>query len=147
LFKDRIWLDSTLPFRFTILEEFHSSPLGGHMGIAKTLARLQANFLNMRTDVQQFISQCSVCQQMKYETKKTLGLLQPLPIPTTIWEDLYLNFITGLPKSQNHTAIIVVVNRFSKGIHLAPLHPHYTAHTLATIFSTLSANYMVFHAA
>ncbi|PNX55569.1 hypothetical protein L195_g049198, partial [Trifolium pratense] len=136
MYKDRIWLDPKLPFRFTILEEFHSSPIGGHMGITKTLARLKANFywVGMDKDVQEFISHCLTCQQIKYETKKTPGLLQPLPIPTAIWEDLSLDFITGLPKSNNHTAILVVVDRFSKGVHLAPLHPNYTAHSVATTF-------------
>ncbi|GAU29612.1 hypothetical protein TSUD_164620 [Trifolium subterraneum] len=136
LFQNRIWLDFSMPFRLTILEDFHASPVGGHMGITKTLARLQANFdwANMHKDVQTFISQCSVCQQVKYETRKTPGLLHPLPIPTAIWEDLSLDFITGLPKSQTYTTILVVVDRFSKGIHLAPLHPNYTAHNVATIF-------------
>ncbi|PNX89643.1 hypothetical protein L195_g045765 [Trifolium pratense] len=125
-----------MPFRLTILEEFHASLVGGHMGITKTLAHLQANFYweGMNKDVQLFISQCSICQQLKYETRKTPGLLQPLPVPTTIWEDLSLDFITGLPKSHNYTAILVVVDRFSKGIHLAPLHPNYTTHIVASIF-------------
>ena len=43
----------------------------------------------MRKDVQHFISQCNTCQQVKYETKKSADLLQPLPIPTAIWEDLF----------------------------------------------------------
>jgi len=106
------------------------------MGIAKTLARLQANFWweGMRNDVKKFIMECSICQQMKYETKRTPGLLQPLPIPTAIWEDLSLDFITGLPPSHNFTAILVVVNRFPKGVHLASLHPNFTAHRVASVF-------------
>jgi len=43
-YKNRIWLDPTLLFRLAILEEYHTFPLGGHMGITKTLARVQANF-------------------------------------------------------------------------------------------------------
>ena len=81
------------------MEEYHKTPLGGHMGVAKSLHRLQESFYwaAMRKDVQHFISQCSTCQQVKYETKKPAGLLQPLSIPTAIWEDLSLDFITGLP--------------------------------------------------
>ncbi|XP_058740857.1 uncharacterized protein LOC131613183 [Vicia villosa] len=120
----------------TLLEEFHSSPSAGHMGFTKTLGRLQANFWweGMRNHVKQFVKNCHICQQVKYETKKTPGLLQPLPIPHAIWEDLSLDFITGLPLSKGHNAILVVVDRLSKGVHLAALVPNYTAHKIASIF-------------
>ncbi|XP_045791606.1 uncharacterized protein LOC123886321 [Trifolium pratense] len=133
---NRIWLDPSLPFCKSLLEEFHSSPSAGHMGIAKTLARLQANFWweGMRNHVKQFVTGCSICQQVKYETKKPSGLLQPLPIPHAIWEDLSLDFITGLPPSNGYSAILVVVDRFSKSVHLAALVPHYTAHKVALLF-------------
>ena len=136
LFNNRIWLDHSLPFCNTLLEEFHCSPTAGHMGFAKTLARLKANFWweGMRNQVQQFVKNCTTCQQVKYETKKPSGLLQPLPIPQAIWEDLSLDFITGLPISKGHTAILVVVDRLSKGVHMAALLPNFTAHKVALVF-------------
>lgn len=62
--KGSIWLDSKNPFIQTLLLEFHSSPLGGHLGVAKTLHRLQANFVwpSIRADVKLFIRQCFTCQ-------------------------------------------------------------------------------------
>jgi hypothetical protein len=136
LYKGRIWIDRNLPFCSTLLEEFHSSPIAGHMGVSKTLARLQANFWweNMKTDVQTFVAQCSICQQVKYDTKKPSGLLQPLPIPNAIWEDLSLDFVTGLPSSHGFTVILVVIDRLSKGVHLAALPTSFTAHKVATVF-------------
>ncbi|MCI16234.1 retrotransposon protein, partial [Trifolium medium] len=106
------------------------------MGFTKTLARLQANFWweGMRNHAKQFVMNCTICQQVKYDTKKPQGLLQPLPIPTAIWEDLSLDFITGLPPSHGNTAILVVVDRLSKGVHLAALLPHFTAHKVASVF-------------
>lgn len=38
--KGRIWLPREFPFISAVLEEFHSTPTCGHMGIAKTLAEL-----------------------------------------------------------------------------------------------------------
>lgn len=136
MYKGRIWMDSSNPSKQLLLEEFHKTSLGGHMGVAKTLHHLQANFWwhDMRIDVKQFVSQCSVCQQIKYETKKPAGLLQPLPSPTSIWEDLSLDFITSLPSSHGYTVILVVVDRLSKGAHFGALPTAVTAFKVATLF-------------
>jgi len=40
----RIRLPNKLNFIRLLLHEFHSTPIGGHMSITKTLARLQDNF-------------------------------------------------------------------------------------------------------
>jgi len=39
-FQGHIWLDSANPFIETLLREFHSTPIGGHLGIAKTTHRI-----------------------------------------------------------------------------------------------------------
>lgn len=89
----------------------------------------------MHSDVRKFIRQCSNCQQIKYEPKRPAGLLQPLPIPASPWEDLSLDFISGLPPSQGYTTILVVVDHFTKGSHFGALAPTYIAHKVATFFS------------
>lgn len=136
IYDNRIWLNPSNPFCNTLLTEFHSSLLAGHMGFAKTLARLQANFWwkGMRDQVKQFVKTCLICQQVKYETKKTPDLLQPLLIPQAIWEDLSLNFITSLPLSKGHNVILVVVDRLFKWVHLVALSPNFTAHKVAFVF-------------
>jgi hypothetical protein len=134
--KGRIWLPRTCTFTLVLLEEFHNTPSGGHMGVTKTFARLSANFTwtGMKEDVQRFVLTCVDCQHSKYETKKAAGLLCPLPLPHAPWEDLSLDFIVGLPPYQGYTTILVVVDRFSKGIHLGMLQPHYTAYKVALLF-------------
>lgn len=116
--------------------EYHSTPTGGHMGVTKTLARLIENFYwpGIRKDVKQFVAACVDCQHTKYETKKTAGLLCPLPIPSRPWEDLSLDFITGLPPFRGNTTILVVVDRFSKGIHLGMLPTQHSAHSVVVLF-------------
>ena len=88
----------------------------------------------MRVDVTQFFATCIDCQHTKYERKQIAGLLCPLPVPHRPWEDLSLDFITGLPPYHGHTVILVVVERFSKGIHLGMLTPSHTVHTVACLF-------------
>lgn len=106
------------------------------MGITKTLRRIRDTFYwdSMSRDVQRFISECSVCQQIKPVCRKPAGLLQPLPIPAGLWEDLSLDFISGLPSSHGFTTILVVVDRFSKGTHLGALPSKYSAHKVAQLF-------------
>lgn len=42
--KGRIWLPQNAP-SITILAEFHFTPIGGHVGVTKTLARVRKNFV------------------------------------------------------------------------------------------------------
>jgi hypothetical protein len=81
----------------TLLREFHSTPQGGHSGFYKTYRRLAANvyWIGMKGTVQEFVKSCDVCQRQKYLTSSPGGLLQPLPIPERIWEDISMDFITG----------------------------------------------------
>jgi hypothetical protein len=53
----------------------------------------------MKQDIRNFIVECDVCQCNKGETVKSLGTLQLLLIPPSIWKDISMDFITGLPKS------------------------------------------------
>lgn len=75
----------------------------------------------MRRDVKRFVAACIDCQMTKYSTQKQGGLLQPLPIPTQVWEDVSMDFMVGLPLSNGCTTIMVVVDRFSKYVHFAAL--------------------------
>jgi hypothetical protein len=63
-----------------------------------------------------------------------MGLLQPLPIPEGVWQDLSMDFIEGLPRSEGSTIILVIVDRLTKYTHLIPMKHPYTAHSIAQLF-------------
>ena len=110
-YKGKIWLLANSLYVALLLEEFHTSPLGGHMGVTKTLHCLQDNFYwtGMCQDVKAYITKCPACQQTKYKTRKPVGLLHPLPILVGIWEDLSLDFISSLPQFHGFSTILTAI--------------------------------------
>jgi len=88
----------------------------------------------MHHGIKLFVQQCLICQQAKMATTLPAGLLQPLPIPDQIWEELAMDFITGLPISYGFTVIYVVVDRLSKAAHFMPLKQDFTSKLVAEIF-------------
>ncbi|CAH9118783.1 unnamed protein product [Cuscuta epithymum] len=136
-FKGRLVLPTNSSWIPQLLEEFHATPTGGHAGAYRTYRRLAMNvyWKGMFRRVRDYVAQCLVCQKAKYETLSPAGLLQPLPIPNLIWEDISMDFITCLPKSKGYTSILVVVDRLSKYGHFIPLKGPVTACSVAEVFS------------
>jgi len=134
-YKGRLVIPQSSPLCAKLLEEAHLTPFAGN-NFLKMLKRLSGTIYwsQMKADVKTFIQQCLTCQKNKYETLSPAGLLQPIPIPTQIWEDISLNFIVGLPKSRHSDTILVVVERLSKYCHFIPLYHPYTAKTVAICF-------------
>ena len=102
----------------------------------KTYHRVNKEFVldGLKTDVQRFVVECLLCQQNKVETIKTLGLLQPLYIPSQRWEEVSMDFITGLPKSEGKSVIMVINDRLTKYAHFCALSHPFKASTVATAF-------------
>lgn len=119
-----------------MLAFIHSNPTAGHSRFHKTVQHTKANvyWKGMRKDLNKFVRECEVCEVNKHETTSPAGLLQPLPIPSLIWFDIYMDFIEGLSQSHGGTVILVVVDRFSKYVHFLPLSDPYTASTVAQVF-------------
>jgi hypothetical protein len=68
------------------------------------------------------------------EIIKTLGILQPLAIPSQRWEEVSMDFITGLLKSEGKRVIMVIVDRLTMYAHFFSLSYHFKSSTVATTF-------------
>lgn len=88
--------------KVTLMQEFHSTLIEGHVGCLRTYARIAHQFYwkGMQTQTAEFIKSYLVCQQAKHDNTHPGGLLQSLPIPQHIWKDITTNFIVGLPLSK-----------------------------------------------
>lgn len=128
MYKRKVYLSATLSFKARVLNHVHNSPSAGYFGYLKSLDRAKQNWhwQGMKFDLKRHIKECEVSQRVKSETTTLPGLLQPLSIPSKPWEEISMDFVVGLPKSQGYDVIMVVMDRLTKYIHFVPLSHPYT---------------------
>ncbi|CAN6725713.1 unnamed protein product [Malus baccata var. baccata] len=85
----------------------------------------------MKIEIAEYVSRCSICQQVKAERKKPFGLLQPLPIRQSKWEDITMDFVYKLPY------------RLAKSVHFLPVHENYLLKRLVELFISEIVKYHV----
>ena len=138
-----IWLGERLcvpddkELKDLILTEAHQTQYSIHPGSTKMYQDLKEKFwwVSMRREIAEFVALCDVCQRVKAEHQRPAGLLQPLQIPEWKWEEIGMDFITGLPRtSSGHDSIWVVVDRLTKVAHFIPVHTTYTGKRLAELY-------------
>ncbi|WVZ48695.1 hypothetical protein U9M48_000114 [Paspalum notatum var. saurae] len=54
----------------------------------------------MKRAVAEYVAICDTCQRVKAEHQRPAGLLQPLKVPEWKWEEITMDFIVGLPRTQ-----------------------------------------------
>ncbi|GJX58019.1 retrotransposon protein, putative, ty3-gypsy subclass [Tanacetum coccineum] len=136
-FEDRLCVPNDQALREKVMTEAHSSPFTIHPGSTKMYRDLKQYFWwnGMKQDVATFVSKCMTCQQVKIEHQRASGLLQPLEIPMWKWDEISMDFVTGLPTTQKrHDAIWVVVDRLTKSAHFLPIRKNYEIRSLRLIF-------------
>ena len=100
-FQDRVCVPQDEKLIERILREAHSTSYSVHSGATKMYRDLRPQFWweGMKFDIARFVAKCQVCQQVQIEHQRPGGTLQPLPIPEWKWEDISMDFVTGLPMS------------------------------------------------
>ena len=120
---DRLYIPDSGPLREQLLREHHDVAVSGHQGTARTQELLKRRYYWPRMDemVRQYVTTCPTCQRTKGSTQKPFGLLRPLPVPNERWDQVTMDFITGLPTTAaGYDAITVFVDKLSKMVHFAP---------------------------
>jgi hypothetical protein len=122
LFKGNHLCIPNCSMRENLLKEKHSGGLAGHFGHDMTFEKLSESYFwpGMRSEVKRFVDKCGICQHSKGR-KQNAGFYQPLPIPEKPWDEISMDFVLGLPRTQRGVdSIFVVVDRFSKMAHFIP---------------------------
>jgi transposase InsO family protein len=140
----RVLVPAQEALKAQLLEIYHDSPSGGHFGRDKTLERIRRQFTwpGITEDVREYVATCPVCQGKAVHRHKPYGQLQPLPIPTDLWnspfKEISLDWITGLPVSirngQEFDSILTIVCRVTKYALFLPTREDSTAVDFAQLF-------------
>jgi hypothetical protein len=122
--------------RENMLKEKHSGGLAGHFGHNKTFAKMSEAYFwpGMWSKVKKFVDRCRIFHHLKGRKQNT-GFYQSLPIPERLWDEISMDFVLGLPRTQRgHDSIFVVVDRFSRMAHFIPCQKTSDATHIANMF-------------
>ncbi|XP_017974493.1 PREDICTED: uncharacterized protein LOC108661571 [Theobroma cacao] len=116
------WVTNALndDLRREILKEAHLLAYVVHFESTKIYHDLNKVYWweSIKKDVAKFIAKCLVCQQVKVNLQRPVGLQQPLPILEWKWEHIFMDFVTRLPHtSQGYDSIWFIIDSLTKSIH------------------------------
>jgi len=136
-FGKRICVPEVKSIREAILREAHDSAYSIHPGSTKMYLDLKERYwwYGLKRDVAQYVAICDTCQRVKAEHQRPAGLLQPMKIPEWKWEEVGMDFIVGLPRTQKgYNSIWVIVDRLTKVAHFIPVKTTYSRAKLAELY-------------
>nr|GEU68077.1 putative reverse transcriptase domain-containing protein [Tanacetum cinerariifolium] len=119
----RIWLPLHEGLRDLIMHESYKSKYSIHPGSTKMYQNLRRLYWwpNIKADIATYVDQCLTCAKVKAEHMKPSGLLQQPEIPKWKWENVTMDFMTGLPRTlSGYDLIWVIVDRLTKSAHFLP---------------------------
>ncbi|WVZ97862.1 LOW QUALITY PROTEIN: hypothetical protein U9M48_043370 [Paspalum notatum var. saurae] len=136
-YKNRICVPDVESIKKLILSEAHDTAYSIHPSSTKMYHDLKERFwwYGMKRAVAEYVAVCDTCQRVKAEHQRPAGLLQPLKIPEWKWEEISMDFIVGLPRTQKgYNSIWVVVDRLTKVAHFIPVNTTYSGARLAELY-------------
>ncbi|TQD77792.1 hypothetical protein C1H46_027665 [Malus baccata] len=142
--ENRMYVPNNEELKKEILDEAHCSAYAMHPGGTKMYHTIRPFYYwpGMKREIAEYVSRCIVCQQVKAERKKPFGRLQPLPVPQWKWENITMDFVYKLPRTQNgFDGIWVVVDRLTKSAHFIPVREKYSLNKLAQLFISKIVKY------
>lgn len=119
--KKRVVVPQAL--RPMILKYFHSSIVGGHLGVNKTTRKIAQQFFwpDLRGQVAKHVLSCDECQRAKPARNVHLGMQASRP-SSHPWENVHIDYVGPLTRSSNgNIGILSIIDTFSKFTFLIPV--------------------------
>jgi len=97
--------------RLRIIRECHTSNVGGHRGITKTVARIRHKYFweNMKAQVEKFIQTCSSCQKKKLVRVKPKQPMIITDTPVDAFDKVSMDILGPLPITENGNEYILTI--------------------------------------
>nr|GEV41450.1 reverse transcriptase domain-containing protein [Tanacetum cinerariifolium] len=97
------WLPCYGDLRTLIMHESHKSKYSVHLGSDKMHQDMKQLYwwVNMKADTATYVSKCLMCLRVKAEHQKLSGLLVQPKIPQWKWDNITMDFVTKIPRTQN----------------------------------------------
>jgi len=110
--KGRIYVLNNKKIREGILKKNHDSADVGHLEQHRMLELLKRTYWwpGLKEDIKKYVQGCFKCQQNKVQHQRKAGELHPLEIPQGLWQEISINIIGPLLKSNGIDAIVVIVD-------------------------------------
>uniref|UniRef100_A0A1B6JZN4 RNA-directed DNA polymerase n=1 Tax=Homalodisca liturata TaxID=320908 RepID=A0A1B6JZN4_9HEMI len=128
-----------------VFSYFHVSPVGGHLGIHKTIAKIRDKFIwkSMDRDIAGRVRACHLCSVSKPAQNTKLGLLSS-EVAERPLEKVFIDYVGPFPRSKSgNTSLLVAVDAFSKFCWLIPLRSATASLTVKALKSRLLQNFGV----
>jgi len=118
--EGRIYVLNNKKIKEEILKENHNLVDMGHPEQHRMLKLLKRTYWwpGLKEDVKRYIQEYFKCRQNKVQYQRKAGELHPLEIPQGPWQEISIDIIGSLPKSNKMDTILVIVNQFTKMIRL-----------------------------
>jgi hypothetical protein len=86
----------------------------------------------MKRDIAECVGFCDTCRRVKAEHQRPTRMLQPLQVPEWEWEEIAMDFVVGLPRTQyGYDSVSVIVNQLTMLAHFIPVKMTYIGLQLA----------------
>ncbi|GJR72329.1 putative reverse transcriptase domain-containing protein [Tanacetum coccineum] len=135
--NNRSWLPCYGDLRTLIMHESHKSKYSVHPGSDKMYQDMKQLYWwpNMKADIATYVSKCLTCLKVKAEHQKPSGLLVQPEIPQWKWDNITMDFVTKLPRTQSgNDTIWVIVDRLTKSAHFLPMRENDPMDKLARLY-------------
>ena len=110
--EGRIYVPNNKNIREEILKKNHDSVDVEHLGQHRMLELLKRTYWwpGLKEDVKRYVQGCFKCQQNKVQHQRKTGELHSLEIPQEPWQEISIDIIKPLPKSNGMDAIVIIVD-------------------------------------
>jgi len=118
--EGRIYVPNNRKIKKEILKENHDLADVGHPGQHRMLKLIKRTYWwpGLKKDIKKYIQGCFKCQQNKVQHQRKVGELHSLEILKGPWQEINIDIIGPLPKSNGMDTIVVIVDQFIKMIRL-----------------------------